>query len=189
MNFAREVYLGLKSQYPQLPIFVTFDASSFWKEQEIQEDRIREILPYTDFMAVTAYPYSAGYGDLGNLPKEFFSRLAEIGAPKPFAIADTGYPHPENGATQEDSQKRYLEFVLQESHKLQARFVVWFHYRDFGKVLEEPKSKDRAPEVLQLFESRKNYGLVDDAGKSKNSYAVWKRWFRLPTVAKKSEPS
>jgi hypothetical protein len=191
VNFAREVYRGIKAQYPELPVFVTFDACSFWKDQEVQEKRIREILPYTDFLAVTAYPHLAGFGDVEKLPKDFFSRLAEIGAPKAFAVADTGFPNPlrGNNTIDKDSQKRYLEFVLQESHKLRAKFVVWFHYRDFGKVLEEPKSKARAPELINLFELRKNYGLVDDAGKSKNSHAVWKRWFQLPTVNKKSDPA
>ncbi len=190
-DFARQVYAGLKSEHPQLPIYVTLNASSFWKQQEVQEQRIREILPYSDFIAVSAYPHLGGFQNLDKLPKDFFSRLAKIGAPKPFAVADTGYPHPltENGGTESDSQSRYLEFVLKESHKLQARFVVWFHYRNFQKMIDAVPAESRAPEVVKLLESRKNYGLVDDAGKSKNSHAVWKSWFRLPPAQVKSDRS
>lgn len=189
-SFAQEVYRGLKSQHPHLPVYVTLNASSFWKQPEVQEQRIREILPYSDFIAVSAYPHLGAFQDLAKLPKDFFSRLAKIG-PKPFAIADTGYPHPlpENGATHTDSQKRYLEFVLKESHKLQAEFVVWFHYRNFQKIVDAVPDENRAPEVVKVLESRKNYGLVDDAGNPKNSHAVWKLWFQLPPRKAKSDPS
>jgi hypothetical protein len=189
VQFAHEIYTSLKNEHPKLPIFLNLNAGAFWKNPKVQEQRIRDILPYTDFIAISAFPELSGFTDVSKLPKDFFSRLATIGSTKPFAIAETGYPHPLEGSKNKNFQKEYLEFVLKESHQLSARFVVWFHYRDFNKVAERAaESLKSSQDSIELLDSRKDYGLVDDAGNSKNSYAVWKSWFHLPFLDTNSGP-
>ncbi|MCI0444399.1 hypothetical protein L0152_14470 [bacterium] len=187
VDFSKYVYQGLKKEHPNLPIFVSFDACAFWSQPDFHEKRIREMLPHSDFLAVSAHPHLCGFNDLTRLPRDFFARLVKISSQKPFAIADAGYPHPpsNNGTNNENHQKRYLEFVFKESDKLRAEFVIWFHYRDFGKVIEKLKLEKRDPRLIALFEPRKNCGLIDDAGNEKNSYTVWKDWLKLPVVKKK----
>jgi hypothetical protein len=183
VNFAKYVYQGLKEAHPNLPVFVSFDACAFWNKPDFHEKRIREMLPHSDFLAVSAYPHLCGFSDLSKLPKDFFARLVTISSQKPFAIADAGYPHPPS-KNSENHQKDYLEFVFKESDKLRAEFVIWFHYRDFGKVIEDMKLKKRDPRIIALFEPRKNCGIIDDAGNTKNSYVVWKDWLKLPVRKK-----
>ena len=189
VQFARDTYAQLKKEYPKLPIFLNINAGSFWKDPEQQEQRIREILPYTDFIAVSAFPELSGFTDVPKLPKDFFSRLAKLESSKPFAIAETGFPDPLHGSKSNTFQKEYLELVLKQSHDLHARFVVWFHYRDFNKIAENAsESLKSSQESIELLDSRKDYGLVDDAGNSKISYAVWKSWFQLPFLDSDSGP-
>ena len=189
VQFAGETYSQLKKEHPKLPIFLNINAGSFWKDPKEQEQRIREILPYTDFIAVSAFPELSGFTNVSKLPKDFFSRLAMMETSKPFAIAETGYPQPLHGSKNRTLQKEYLEFVLRQSHDLHARFVVWFHYRDFNKIADKAAgSLKSSQDSIELLDSRKDYGLVDDAGNSKNSYAVWKKWFQLPFLDSNSGP-
>ncbi|HSE42287.1 MAG TPA: hypothetical protein VLH08_16095 [Acidobacteriota bacterium] len=182
VQFARDTYTELKKEYPDLPIFLNFNAGSFWKNPDVQEKLISEVLPYSDFIAVSAYPALAGLADVEKLPKDFFSRIAKLDKAKPFAIAETGYPLPA-GNTKANPQDKYLEFVLKESSKLDAEFVVWFHYRDFTKIAENAaQSLKSTQDSIKLLDSRKDYGLVDDAGKPKTSHALWKSWFHLPVL-------
>ncbi len=49
-----------------------------------------------------------------------------------------------------------------------------------GKVLAKQFLSQYSDLVLE--DSRKECGLVDDAGNAKNSHALWRLWIRLPTV-------
>jgi hypothetical protein len=91
VQFAKDTYTTLKKENPTLPVFVNFNAGVFWKNPDRQKERIRELLPFTDFIAVSAYPELSGF-DVEELPKDFFSRIAKLDKSKPFAIAETGYP-------------------------------------------------------------------------------------------------
>jgi hypothetical protein len=187
LDFARDTYTQLKNEHPDLPIFLNYNAGYFWRNPKDQELRIRETLPYTDFVAVSAYPELSGFTDVRKLPKDFFARLAKLDPNKPFAVAETGFPH--HSKSKPDFQKEYLQFVLKESHYLGARFVVWFHYRDFNQIAQKAaESLKSSQDSIELLDSRKDYGLVDDAGNSKKSYAVWKSWFQLPFLRKDTGP-
>jgi hypothetical protein len=91
VTLAREVYTRLKARYPDLPCFVTLQADSFHANRPHHTAAIAQLLPYTDFIAVSSYPYGST-ADPGLLPADHFSALADLAPDKPFAVAETGWP-------------------------------------------------------------------------------------------------
>ncbi len=57
----KEVYRVLKKENPNLPIFLSFQIDHYYKDEENQREAVRRLLPYTDYMAVSCYPYMEGY--------------------------------------------------------------------------------------------------------------------------------
>ena len=192
---AKEVYRALKNENPHLPIFLSFQIDIFHKDEENQEKALRQLLPYTDYIAVSCYPYMEGYPNIEghanpeDLPRNWFSRLADFAPSKPFAIAETGWTAKDvnlvlkslkNGRAHvpgnEGWQARYTSFILEESHRLNGRFVVWFVGRDFGTVNSESAKWWQ------------HCGMVDRDGTPRESLHIWDQWLKLPTKNQKHQP-
>jgi hypothetical protein len=184
---AKEVYKVLKNENANLPIFLSFQIDVYHKDQKNQEQALRHLLPYTDYMAVSCYPYMEGYPNIEghsnpeDLPQDWFSRLAELAPSKPFAIAETGWTAKDvdvvlknllTGAAHvpgnEKWQARYTRFILEESHRLGGRFVVWFVGRDFATVNSE---------TAKWWH---HSGMADRDGNSRESLQIWDQWLKLP---------
>jgi hypothetical protein len=184
LKFAKQVYTTLKAENPNLPIFVSVAIDEF--EQENQKQAIQDILPYSDYLAVSTYPYIFGYADPYKLPKDYFSRVVSLSPQKPFVVAETGFIA-ENmdafGVKVQGNQKwqnKYLEILLAESQKSQAKFVNWFVSRDYDPLFEKIKVMKVSHEILDLFKVYKDTGLVDGKGKRRMALETWKQWFVLP---------
>jgi hypothetical protein len=55
---AKQVYKTLKAENPKLPIFLTFQIDLYHKHRARQRPVITQLLPYSDFIAVSTYPYT-----------------------------------------------------------------------------------------------------------------------------------
>jgi len=55
---AERVYKTLKEENPELPIFLTIDIDSFYENEEKQREAVEKLLPYTDYIAVSSYPFT-----------------------------------------------------------------------------------------------------------------------------------
>jgi hypothetical protein len=184
---AKQVYETLKVENPNLPIFLTFQIDVYHKHRAKQRPIIRELLPYTDFVAVSSYPYMEGYSPQ-TLPKDWFADVATIDPRKPYAIAETGYIAEESyrplltGKVVEGSeaaQAAYVRLLLQSANRQQAQFVVWFFPQDVDKFWEQQTN----PVAKWFVKIWRDSGLVDGSGRQREGLMEWDRWLRQPRTS------
>lgn len=180
---AKEVYGSLKKSHPDLPVFVTFQLDEYWKDVEDQEQIVRDALPYTDYIAVSSYPYFSGYFDPGRIPNAWFSRLANMAPSKPFVVAETGFIA-ENfealgikGSGNPQWQNEYLKFLIQESNRLNAEFVVWYVPKDYDRFYEQVRVLGALGLSTDLFKVWKDSGLIDGEDKPRPAFKTWSESF------------
>src|SRR5262245_25449074 len=168
---AQQVYETLKAENPDLPIFLTFQIDLYHKHRARQRPVLAELLPDSDFLAVSTYPYMEGYSPRA-LPEDWFADVAAIDPGKPFAIAETGfiaeesYRHWLNGKIvegSEEAQADYVRRLLQSADRQRARFVVWF----FAQDLDEFWGGQTNPVVRWFVKTWRDTGLVDGSGRER----------------------
>jgi hypothetical protein len=181
---AKQVYETLKAENPNLPIFLTFQIDVYHKHRAQQCPIITELLPYSDFIAVSTYPYMEGHSPQ-TLPEDWFADLAAIDRGKPFAIAETGFIAEESyrnwltGKSAEGSegaQAAYVRQLLRCADCQQARFVVWF----FPQDLDEFWNGQTNPLVRWFVKIWRDSGLVDGSGREREGLKEWDRWLQQP---------
>ena len=190
LTFAEQVYTTLKQENPDLPIFVSISTFSFEEGEEATRMALaKRIMPFTDFVAISTYPYYVtppGNSDHANpeaLPRDWFSRWAALAPEKPFAIAETAFPAEDvalglfvNIEGRSEWQAAYLNWMFNELNALDAEFVSWFVSRDYDQgwvLLEEWGSE----EFTKFW---KDTGLLDGDGGERPSLTVWDAWLALP---------
>ena len=92
VRFCAAVYPALKAAHPGLPIFLTIHADTYHADPVAQGAAIAMLLPYTDMIAVSTYPFTAPRSDPGTIPPDWFSAVAALAPGKPFAISETVWP-------------------------------------------------------------------------------------------------
>lgn len=186
VKLARVVYAALKAEHHSLPIFVSLQLDYFWADEARQRKAVGEILPYTDYIAVSSYPYVDRYPDPREIPADFFAASAGLAPKKPFAVAETGFtatPVHARGARirgREDWQDAYVRRLLADSQRLHAQFVVWFVPRDYDALLERLKTLHVSSSTLDLFGIWKSTGLVNAQGTPRKALETWTDWFKRP---------
>ena len=184
---AKQVYETLRAENPDLPIFLTVQIDLYHKHRARQRRAIAELLPYSDFIAVSTYPYMEGYSPQ-TLPKEWFADVAAIDPEKPFAIAETGFIAEESYRNwlgvktvegTEEAQAAYVRLLLQCADRQRARFVVWF----FPQDLDEFWRGQTNPAVKWFVKIWRDTGLVDGSGREREALKEWDRWLQQPRAS------
>lgn len=180
-KLARKLYRRIKKKHPELPVFFTFTLGHPGQWQEIVAI-IEPLLPYTDMLAVSTYPYlGAGIeGNVNRVPTNWFSRIRDLAPGKPIAVAETGYAAEDliletlgvEIPGKRSWQRRYVEFLLSEMDALEAEFVVWFVLGDYDSLWEEAE----AAGALELFKAWRDTGLYDEGLETRPSLRVWNRF-------------
>ncbi|MGE0452537.1 MAG: hypothetical protein AB7O37_04925 [Vicinamibacteria bacterium] len=179
VSLAAAIYPRLKATHPELPIFLTLQADTFHEQREIQADLVRQVLPFTDVIAVSSYPFSAE-ADPERLRADHFSALRELAPAKPFAVSETCWPaepvsapYPAFIPASEQAQRRYVERLLGDAERLDAVFVSWFFPRDFDDFWDSHiRLLPNAP-LLRLW---KDCGLYAGDGRERPGLGVWRDW-------------
>ncbi|MEI7497834.1 MAG: hypothetical protein WCK11_00940 [Candidatus Falkowbacteria bacterium] len=172
-SFCQSVYTVLKREYPNLPIFLTFVIpNENEKNTEVfrrQTAGITSLMPYSDYMAVSTYPFTF-LPSFESIPTNWLSKMIAFDPAKPFAIAETAYPAENvnindeklgfvvNFTGQPASQAAYLKFVLTEANKLNAKFITWYTIRDYDRTWEKLR-KQNFPAIGKTW---KDTGLLSD---------------------------
>ncbi|GAB4366216.1 MAG: hypothetical protein Kow00128_09440 [Deltaproteobacteria bacterium] len=191
VSLSAQVYAALKAAYPALPIFQTIQAGAFHADTAAQTAAIAQILPYTDYIAVSAYPYgeSSRYPDGSEadpaiLPADYFSALADLAPGKPFAIAETAWPaedvtapYPITIRSNPDYQKRYVEFLLAQTGALSGRFVNYFISRDYDPLFAKIPDSDPNKPLVRLW---RDTGLYAEDGTARPSLSAWRSVLSRP---------
>ena len=79
-------------------------------------------------------------------------------------------------------QAAYLDLLFSEVRKLDARFVIQWTSRDLDRLFERLRGTGSAmdPEVEPMNMLATDSGLVDESGRKRPAFDVWKRWLQLP---------
>ncbi len=183
VTLADSVYRRVKRGYPDLPVFITLQANTFHLSPTAQSAVIAEILPFTDLIAVSAYPYT-DQPDPELLPADYFSEIANLAPDKPFAIAETAWPaedvtapYPVFIPASDSTQRAYVERLLADCDRLAARFVTWFFTRDYDELWESHLKSSPVASIVRLW---KDTGLYDGAGNPRPALTPWREKLALP---------
>jgi hypothetical protein len=129
------------------------------------------ILPFTDLIAVSSYPFAAPRPDPGTIPPDWFSGLAGLAPQKPFAVSETAWPaedveapYPVTIAATPETQRAYAARLLSDADALQARFVCWFFTRDYDEFWVTYIQQIPEASLLRLW---KDTGMYDGAGEAR----------------------
>jgi len=185
---AKQVYKTLKEENSQLPLFLTIQIDTFHENEEEQRKVVERLLPYTDYMAISSYPFTYK-ADPKDLPEDWFSEVAELAPEKPFAVAETGFiaedlilqKYGVRIPGNERWQAEYVQFLLNEANKLNAKFVVWFCSVDYDLLWEKIKNS-----MDEFFKMWRDTGLLNEKLEQRQSLKVWDAWLNLPLREKEN---
>lgn len=179
---AQNVYTSVKAAHPDLPVFLTLQTSFFHGDVINQTAAINQILPYTDLIAVSAYPYSI-QSNPNLLAANHFSALANLAPTKPFAIAETAWPAEDITDVNDDTivlvpadevaQDTYIKRLLSDADSLSAEFVALFFTRDYDDFWESDFKFLADAQLLRLW---KDTGLYDGLGNSRPALDTWRSY-------------
>lgn len=181
--FIENIYGSLKESYPELPVFLTIQLETFINHFEDQEDIVRSLLPYTDYITISSYPFG-NFGDPDDIPDDWFSRLYGMAPEKPVAIAETAFLAEDltleifNGNTIEgnqDYQVEYMDRLLNEMASLDCKFITWFVVRDYDELWLKMKEQG----ADEIFKSWRDTGLIDENGAPRKALDYWDKWLSL----------
>ena len=186
----RYVYGELKKRHAGLPIFASFTLHGMLNARGVARERMvaafDEIEPQNDLVAVSFYPFVAGgttkIGAALKWMTDHFDRYE-----KPYAVAETGeaadrLTFPSTGQVVDgtpEKQTAYYRELLATARTGHFEFVISFLHRDYDAMWEKIKSG-----VPEFFMAWRDCGLVDEAGKPRPAYQVWKRYFDMPLAGR-----
>ncbi len=175
-----EAYRMVKERLPQTAAFLSFQLEDLqglvpWgAAHDPQWGLVFRFAPFLDLLAVSSFP-SFVFPFQGDIPQEYFSRLATFG--KPVAMVPVGYASEpgRDGVTfgSDAGQRTFLERVLREAEDGDWELVVWLAPQDPGFEIASP------------YDLVARMGLRDEAGAAKVAWNVWttaasRPWSPLP---------
>lgn len=185
LTFAESVYSAIKESHPNLPIFVTLQAEWFNRDRAAQTAGINHLLPFTDMISVSSYPFIDAQ-PVAEIPVDYFSSMADLAPGKPFAISETSWPaedvtdpYPVLIPGSPESQQQYVERLFNDAEALEAQFINWFFTRDFDKQWEDVLSAHPAATTLRLW---RDTGLYDGEGSPRIALDTWREALLLPRI-------
>ena len=185
-SFIAQVYQALKIKYPGTPLMVSFMVD----ESAEGFSFAQQLLPYTDIIALSAYPYItvsssvSGNTDPALFPANYFERFINM-AGKPWGFAETGYTAenlvvPSYSLNKQGTpawQKAYLEKICGLAAEYNAKFLVWFCSKDYDAGNITLQSLGLYQDLFALWQDT---GLKDQVGNPRPAYETWKQWFSKP---------
>lgn len=180
--FAEEVYKSLKNNYPELPVFMTFQLETFINNFESQEQIVKNLLAYTDIIGISSYPFG-NFDDPADIPNDWFSRLYSIASEKPVAITETAFPAEDLQLNKlnrtikgnPEWQFEYLGVLFNQMNSPDCRFIIWFAIRDYDLLWLKMQQQG----ADEIFKSWRDTGLIDENGKPRISLSLWDKWLSI----------
>lgn len=187
LELCASVYNTLKTEYPNLPIFLSVQDQSGSNTRAELLETTRMLLQYSDYVAMSTYPF-LDYTDLTRdanpvlFSDTWLTDFRNLAPNKPFAVAETGFTAEDLAISgmgvdikgSEAWQQQYVLKLMEQSNTLEAEFVAWFVYRDYDILYNNTPSP---PDALKIW---KDNGLLDGGGNPRASYTTWLEWLSLP---------
>ena len=188
-SFLAQVYQQLKIKYPAIPFFVSFmvDESTEGLAFALQ------LLDYTDFIGLSAYPYvtvslsASGNTDPRLFPANYFTRFINLAPNKPLAFAETGYIAENlvipsfnlDKQGNQNWQNDYFEMIAGICNDHKAKLLIWFCHKDYNAGNNTLRSLGLYQDLFGLWEDT---GLKDETGRDRETYRSWLRWMQKKRV-------
>lgn len=184
-DFLSQVYSQLKTKYPAIPFFLSFIVN----ETSQSYNYASQLLPYTDFIGLSAYPYTHvsssadGNTDPAKFPADYFTKFINLDASKPLAFAETGYIAQDlvipafglNKHGTEAWENDYLELICKLCNEKRAKLLIWFCHKDYDAGIVTLKSLGL---YQSLFDLWRDTGLIDETGRERTAYQSWLDWMK-----------
>lgn len=181
-DFLSQVHDLLKQKYPELPFFVSFMVL----EDPVALARAAALIPYTDYVGLSSYPYTAsstldGTTDPAKLPVDFFTRYISLAPSKPWGFAETGYiaqdlSLPSFSLARKGTlswQRDYLNQIFQLCEQKHGLFLVWFCSADYDAAVMRMKQMGLYQDLFGLWQDT---GFKDENNSVRPSYQLWLQW-------------
>jgi len=185
----RTTWLAIKQIYPSLPVFASMTAHDLLPgltdADHAQQQALRDILPSSDLLGLSFYPFLSALGT-GPIDPGVFTKLAKL-TDKPIAIAETGMPaqtqslqlgEADNTVTlvldgSSSKQADYIRQLLQAAQQHDFRFVIQFVAQDYDQLCVQIECTD----FQRLWQDT---GLWDEQGQARPALTVWRNWLTRP---------
>jgi hypothetical protein len=184
LELHKYIYSELKAKYPDLPIFISLAGHDLLEgytdaDHEKQMQVLNDILPYTDYFALSLYPYFTKY--LTDYPADMFSKLAALSGGKPIAIAETGFPGqtfsiknpPTTFESSPEKQAKYITDLISAADKDYYVFIVNFIVRDYDQLAKKIGEND-------FVIAWRDTGLYDEDGHPRPGLELWRAALARP---------
>lgn len=182
-DFLAKVYPKLKTKYPGIPFFTSFIVD----ESGAGYNYASQLVPYTDFIGLSAYPYvvvsssANGNTDPKNFPVDFFAKFINLAPSKPMAFAETGYIAENlvipsfslNKQGNDAWQQDYLETICRLCNERKAKLLIWFCHKDYDAGSNTLRSLGLYQDLFGFWEDT---GLKDETGRERPAYQSWLQW-------------
>lgn len=177
----KHVYAELKKDRPDLPVFASWTLHNMFKKRARMLESWKKLMPFNDVVAVSYYPFFVPDKDRLAALTWMTEQFDEF--KKPYAMVETNdaaerLPLPKAKVVIEgtpEKQEAYYRALLDLAHRRDFAFVVSFVHQDYDALWE--KIKDTSPE---LFMAWRDCGLLDETGKARPAFQVWRTYFDLP---------
>ena len=187
-DFIAQVYPRLKNKYPSIPFFISFMVD----ETNDGFGNAMQLLPYTDYIGLSAYPYAGvsssadGNTDPALFPAAYFNRYIQMSS-KPLAFAETGYIAEDlvipsfnlNKQGRESWQRDYLEMVCRLCNQNRAKLLIWFCSKDYDAGNIRLQTMGLYQDLFALWQ---DIGLKDPAGRPRPVMQTWLNWMEKEKI-------
>jgi len=221
LDLLRDVYANLKADpaTASIPLGVSISATTFMTDEygvsfkqedqpflkrELQVQGLVDVLPMTDFLALSLYPHYGKY-NASTMPASMFDSLMPLleATGKPVIVSETGWPAESytvlgvpffSDADKQDRYYRLLFFEMEKTH-VNVEDVISFAPRDSdlgwqrllaGSLLNPPTV---SPEFVEFYKYFRNIGIHDGEGNDRSATRTWKSELALPYSPKANSSS
>ena len=180
----KTVYLKLKHDYPQLPIFVTQTGmdliGGFTNPNHAdQVTAFNQIMNYSDYLALSSHVFLTSLL-ADSIPDHIFDEMFTLSS-KPLFFFETSFSGKNfsvygvtitiNGS--QEKQKLFFSKLFDKAQKYNCRFIINFVIRDYDQLWQEIGSPD---DVYKLW---KDTGIYDGDGNARIIKNLWLEKLKL----------
>ena len=183
LRLVKTVYPQLKEEFPDVKLILEFVDRHLTAPQLRLLDLARELLPYTDIIGISTYPYFH-YDDPDEISDDWLREMAQLDPAKPIAVTETGYAAESmqissinldvKGSV--EKQMHFTQKLLTTLNELNTEFVIWWSVQDMNQ--SALKTFQDAGHGIAAF-LWKDIGMYDDYGLKRPSLDVWHKWLML----------
>jgi hypothetical protein len=184
-SFIGQVYTQLKNKYATIPFFTSFMVD----ESTGGFNYATQLLPFTDFIGLSAYPYitvsSSANGNTNpqNFPANYFEKFTNLAPEKPLVIAETGYIAQNLSVTAYNLDKQgttawqrdYLEKMLAFCNDKKAKMFIWFCSKDYDAGNARLKNLGVYQDIFAFWQDT---GLKEEHGIERPACKSWLQWMQ-----------